>query len=217
MPSLSSYDRGRLEFEGRRYKKDIQAAHDAQRRLFKPIDAYNKKRASLRKRKFSLFTVHCLGNHDQGRINTAISIHPELEGMIGVKDLNYEKYWNVIVPFKEVGMLNGVLFSHYFSSGVKGQPISGENIGNSLIRKNLGSSIQGHTHTYDLKQMVCADGTVTFGLSCGCFTHPEMLYDWNANTAHMWRNCITILHNVWEGGFDKFELLEHDYVMRRYT
>ena len=37
MPSLSSYDRGTKGFEGRRYKKDVKAVIDAQKKLFAPI------------------------------------------------------------------------------------------------------------------------------------------------------------------------------------
>ena len=37
LPSLSSYDKGTKGFEGRRYKKDIDAVIDAQKKLFAPI------------------------------------------------------------------------------------------------------------------------------------------------------------------------------------
>src|SRR5678815_49120 len=37
MPSLSSYDVGKKSFEGRRYVKDIEAAHEAQTALLEPL------------------------------------------------------------------------------------------------------------------------------------------------------------------------------------
>src|SRR5690606_20662253 len=37
MCSLSSYDRGKKAFEGRRYKKDIEASHEAMMKLMTPI------------------------------------------------------------------------------------------------------------------------------------------------------------------------------------
>lgn len=217
MPSLSSYDRGTRLFEGRRYHLDVEAALDAQKKLFAPIERYNKMCASNKKRKYKLGTAHCLGNHDDGRIQKVTNANPELHGVISVDNLQYNKYWDTVVPFKQVGMLNGVLFSHYFTSGVKGMPIGGENVGGSLLRKNLLSSIQGHAHTYDVKQMVRADGTKAFGMSCGCYTHPDMKQDWNSDTAHMWRNCITVLHNLNDGSFDKLEIIEQDYLLRHYT
>ena len=41
MPSLSSYDFGKRSFEGRRYKDDINAAHDAMAALLEPMEEYN--------------------------------------------------------------------------------------------------------------------------------------------------------------------------------
>ena len=43
MPSLCSYDKGTKGFEGRRYWKDVNAAIDAQERMFKPIRKAKKK------------------------------------------------------------------------------------------------------------------------------------------------------------------------------
>ncbi len=41
MPSLSAYDIGKKSFEGRRYKKDIEVAHEAMAKLLTPLTAYN--------------------------------------------------------------------------------------------------------------------------------------------------------------------------------
>ena len=49
MDSLSSYDKGKKQFEGRRYKKDIDHAHDA-------LDKFNKGLEGRRPRKI----CHCL-------------------------------------------------------------------------------------------------------------------------------------------------------------
>ena len=46
MSSLSSYDKGTKGFEGRRFKKDIVSAIDAQVKLFAPLKKFN-----LQKRK----------------------------------------------------------------------------------------------------------------------------------------------------------------------
>jgi hypothetical protein len=37
MPSLSSYDKGKKSFEGRRYKHDVEAVHSAMDILLKPL------------------------------------------------------------------------------------------------------------------------------------------------------------------------------------
>ena len=59
MPSLCSYDKGTKGFEGRRYKKDIEAAILAQEMMFKPI-----RQAKKRLPRFIMTT----GNHDYGRL-----------------------------------------------------------------------------------------------------------------------------------------------------
>ena len=55
MPSLSSYDVGKRSFEGRRYKRDIEAAKQAMGLLMEPIQA-----ARGYKPRLELF----LGNHE---------------------------------------------------------------------------------------------------------------------------------------------------------
>jgi hypothetical protein len=44
MPSLSSYDKGKKSFEGRRYKADIEAGNLGMRMLQAPLVALNKKK-----------------------------------------------------------------------------------------------------------------------------------------------------------------------------
>ena len=52
MPSLSSYDKGTKGFEGRRYKKDVNAVIDAQEKLFAPIKSYNKRQAEKHRTRY---------------------------------------------------------------------------------------------------------------------------------------------------------------------
>ena len=102
MPSLSSYDKGTKGFEGRRYKKDVKAVIDAQEKLFAPI-----KRIRGYKPKLHM----CLGNHED-RITRAINNTPELDGAIGIEDLQYEKFGWKITPFKKCVPIKGITFSH---------------------------------------------------------------------------------------------------------
>ena len=115
MPSLSMYDKGTKGFEGKRYKKDIEAVIDAQEKMFAPI-------RKARGYKPKLYMT--LGNHED-RIDRAVNSTPELDGAIGVQDLQYEKYgWNV-TPFKKSVTIKGITFSHYFTSGVAGRSCTG--------------------------------------------------------------------------------------------
>ena len=136
MPSLSSYDKGTKGFEGRRYKKDVKAVIDAQEKLFAPI-----KKVRGYKPKLHM----CLGNHED-RITRAVNTTPELEGAIGIEDLKYKEFGWKVTPFKKCVTIKGITFSHYFSSGVMGRPISSVHIGYALITKLHCSAVQGHSH-----------------------------------------------------------------------
>jgi hypothetical protein len=216
MPSLSSYDKGTKGFEGRRYKKDILAVHDALEKLHKPINQYNSRRAKNKKQQYKPRWVMCLGNHED-RISRAVNMSAELEGTIGVEDLKFEEYGWEVHPFLEIVIIDGIAYSHYFVSGVASRPISGENIGKTLINKNMMSSVQGHSHIFDHAERTRADGTKLFGMSCGCFSHPEQIEGWNKATHHMWWMGIVILNEVdGEGYYDDLQSITTRKLMRDY-
>lgn len=62
MESLSSYDKGKKSFEGRRYLKDIEAAVDAQEKLFYWVNQMENKPRM----------VMCIGNHECVSLDTEI-------------------------------------------------------------------------------------------------------------------------------------------------
>lgn len=216
MPSLSSYDKGRKSFEGRRYKKDVEVTLDAQEKLFGPTKMWNKRRSKNKKAQYHPITIHTLGNHDCGRIKRVCEMHPELDGTISTSDLKYDEYWDHVVPFKHKVDVNGVLVSHYFTTGVKGSPVGGENPAKILLAKNFMSCMQGHTHYYDHKELSRGDGSKIFGLVGGCFVHPDMVEEWNADTAHIWQNCITILTDLNDGFYSGFSKISQEELLRKY-
>lgn len=64
MPSLSSYDKGKKSFEGRRYTDDIKAAHNAMKAFMQPIwDEQNSQRKN-KKKIYKPRMVLTLGNHE---------------------------------------------------------------------------------------------------------------------------------------------------------
>lgn len=208
MPSLSSYDKGKKSFEGRRYKRDVASIIDAQEKLFTA--------AQLDRARVPVRTVLLLGNHDQGRISKFCELHPELDGAISIDDLKYNDYWDKVVNFKDTININGVVCSHYFTSGVKGMPISGENPARQLLLKNHMSSIQGHSHTWDLKEMSNRQGSKLFGLVAGCWVHPKMVEGWNKDTVHFWDNSITVLRNVHKGTYESLSKYSMEYLTSVY-
>jgi len=195
MPSLSSYDRGTKGFEGRRYKRDVEAVTDAQARLVNPIRKYIERRRKGPSERYSPRFVMCLGNHED-RISRAVNSQPELDGAIGIHDLQFEHFGWEVIPFQSPIVIDGIAYCHYFASGVAGRPISGENIGKTLVAKNLMSSIQGHSHIFDHSERTRADGQKLFGMSVGCYSHPDMKEGWNTATEHMWWRGVVILEEV---------------------
>lgn len=200
MGSLSSYDRGKRAFEGRRYRLDIEAVHDALKRINKPLEDYNRQKKSIRKAQRSLPIKKMLyGNHDMYRIERAINASPELEGVLDVKDLRYEEYGWQTYPFKQPVEIEGIWLNHYFPSGVKGEAISGFAVANSLLQKNFASSIVGHSHLFDYAIRKRPDGQSIIGLSTGWFGEKPTYED---ATESLWWSGLIYLRDVKSGVFD---------------
>jgi hypothetical protein len=81
LPSLSTYDRGKREAEGKRYVKDIAAVRRAQELLLKPIQDYNRTATE----KYNPRRVITKGNHEF-RITREIEENPRFEGRFEESD-----------------------------------------------------------------------------------------------------------------------------------
>ena len=211
MESLSSYDKGKRDYEGRRYIKDIKAAKDAMAVLLKPRDDYN---ANMRKWKMKQYLpeMHLtLGNHEY-RIERAIQDDPKLDGFMSVDDLGYESFGWTVHPFLNVVELDGVYYSHYFCNPLSGRPYGGENIGIRL--KNIGMSfVAGHQQIYMLGVKSLSNGKRIRGLIQGAaYLHDEKYRGPQGNSE--WRG-IFILHEVHDGDYSLLEV-SLDYLCRRY-
>ena len=73
-PSLSSYDRGKLCFEGRRYRSDVEAGKAAMEKFLAPI----RKAKGYRPR-----VIFTMGNHEH-RVQRVVDEDSRLQGAIGV-------------------------------------------------------------------------------------------------------------------------------------
>lgn len=187
MPSLCTYDRGKIDFEGRRYKNDLAATRDALHLLQKGMGKYNPRKIML------------LGNHEH-RINKALALQPELDGIISTDDLKYQDWGWEVFDFKYPVEINGVTFCHYMPSGVMGYPISGENAASKLIAKNHTSCVVGHSHLMDYAERTDPFGKRILGLSAGCFFEHDEAYAGPANQMY-WRG-VQMLRRVKDGEYD---------------
>lgn len=217
MPSLSSYDKGTRGFEGRRYWKDVEVTRDAQAKLFGPVIKHNARQAKNKKQQYKPRTVMIGGNHEEGRISKVTQMHPELHETITMGDLHFDLYWDEYIPYKAIGFVEGFAFSHYFVSGLMGRPIGGENAAKALLAKQGMSCIAGHSHLLDFAVRTRADGKKMMGLVAGCYVHPGMVEGWNANTASLWWNGITMLKGVDNGWAEDVQFVSQETLRNRYA
>jgi hypothetical protein len=205
-PSLSSYDKGKRAFEGRRYKRDVEAAQFAMQAFLGPIEEHNKSgRKPWRPR-----MVLVLGNHEN-RVNRATNDDPMLEGMLSVKDLAYEEYGWEVHDFLEVVLIEGVAFSHYFTSGVMGRPVT---TAQALLNKKHQSCVAFHQQGLQIATSHRADGTLLTSIISGsCYEHDEDYMGPQGNKP--WRGFL-MLHAVQNGSFDLMPV-SLDYVNRKYA
>jgi len=209
MESLSSYDRGTKNFEGRRYRSDIEAAHAAQDALFAPINEYNKKAKSNHEKRYIPQKIMLLGNHDH-RINKVINEDAKLDGTISIADLKYEEYGWEVHPFLQPVVVNGVAFCHYFTSGVMGRPCTSASL--QLQKKHM-SCISGHQQGFQIHTEYNAAGKRLTSIIAGsCYEHQEDYMGPQGN--NHWRG-IMMLFNVDQGEFDMVPV-PLSYLARKY-
>lgn len=199
MPSLSSYDKGRKSFEGRRYHQDIAAGRDALKRFAEPIEAFNRSKRKNGKKQYRPSKKSLIGNHEE-RIIRACEISPELAGTLSYADFGFEEYGWEVHNFLEVVNVDGINFSHYFASGVLGRAIGGEHPAASLLKKQFESCVAGHLHLRDFAQRTTASGNTICGLLAGCFFEHYEQYAGPAN--NMWWRGLVMLHEAKDGIFD---------------
>lgn len=196
MPSLSSYDRGTRSFEGRRYKKDVEAVHEAMAVLFNPIDEYNARQRKNGKKQYLPRLVLTLGNHEQ-RIQRAVDLDPKLEGVLSIGDLKYHEFGWEVYPFLDVVVIDGVAYSHYFTSGVLGRPATSAA---AQLNKKHQSCVAGHQQGLQVHMAQRADGKrLTSVIAGSCYEHDEDYMGPQGN--RHWRGCL-MLHSVADGEFD---------------
>ena len=199
MPSLSSYDRGKKQMEGRRVVADIFAGNDGFALLDAPISAvpkWNPRKVLLR------------GNHEN-RITRAIDSDPQLEGLLSL-DLLDSKDWEVH-DFLEVVEAGGIFYSHYFYHPQTGRPYGGQNVETRL--KTIGHSFtMGHQQglLYGLRALTTGR---QHGLIAGsCYLADEEYRGPQGNAE--WRG-IVVCNQVENGSYD-IMTVSLDYLCRRF-
>lgn len=209
MPSLSSYDVGKKSFEGRRYKNDVEAVHEAMSVLLEPMQDYNHRRVVNKKAVYKPRMILTLGNHEH-RIERAVNADPKLEGVLETGDLAYHEFGWEVYPFLDVVVVDGVAYSHYFTSGVLGRPAT--SAAAQLAKKHM-SCVAGHQQGLQISMAQRADGRRLTSIIAGsCYEHDEDYLGPQGN--QHWRG-ILMLHEVNDGQFDHMPV-SLDYLKKKY-
>lgn len=209
MPSLSVYDVGKKAFEGRTYNDDIVAGNKAMDVLMSPIVAEQKRLRENKKKVWKPKKIFLIGNHEH-RIERAIESDRKLEGLIGYSDFNLKKYNWEVYDFLEVAVVNGIAYSHYFTSGVMGRPVSNPGL---LLQKKHMSCIMGHVQDRAISFSKRADNSRITGIFAGiCYQHDEdyLTPQTNGSWSGIW-----MLNEVNKGSFDEMPI-SLTYLRKKY-
>lgn len=205
MPSLSSYDKGRKSFEGRRYRKDIDAARRGMELLVSQFAG---------RRTYNPRMVLTLGNHEQ-RINRAVESASELEGTISTDDLEYAQFGWDSHEFLKVVTIDGIAYSHFFPRAGSGKVVQtrngAPNAKAQLVREGR-SCTSGHAQGIDIACLPLS-GRLQWGLIAGsCYLHKEDYLGPQGN--NHWRG-VVLKNGVKRGSYSPI-LVDLDYLKERY-
>jgi predicted phosphodiesterase len=187
--SLSWFDKGKKAFEGRRYRKDVDAVNDALAKMHEGMGKFKPKRL-----------VHIGGNHDDERIQKAVAQAPELDGMLSVDDMDFRaRGWDV-VPFLKPLAIGGVRFRHYVPKLGLRKAHSGDYALYHIMKQEHASCVVGHSHRLQYAT-ITGGGKRFVSASVGCYFEHDEPWATEDDNASFWRG-ICILRNVRGGLFD---------------
>lgn len=185
MESLSSYDKGKIGFEGRRYIKDIDQAKRAMDLLIDPIadvgGGYDPR------------MVFTMGNHEAPRIERVCEFSPELEGLVSADDLGYEEWGWEVYPFLYVAHVDGIAYSHYF---VNPDSLMSNALGGTMLNRlsKLGQSFtMGHQQHFLYGERSVLGRTMHGVVAGTCYPYYDEYRGPQSNDN--WRGLV-VKHNV---------------------
>lgn len=196
-PSLSSYDKGKLSFEGRRLKADLDSGKRGMELLLGPLRDLQTKQKADKKKIYNPRLVFCLGNHEERLIRVPIN-NSEFDGFIGYDLLGLEHQGWEVHDFLKPVEIDGIYFVHYLSNPFNGRPYGGSCL-NQL--KTVGKSfVVGHKQTLDVAIRPTLDGKMQLGIIAGAsYPHEENYKGYQGNT-HF--RGVIMLHEAHEGYAD---------------
>lgn len=204
MPSCSMHDvPGSKSFAAQNYKEDILAVHRGMKAFMEPI------KAEMDRTGWKPRLVFCLGNHEH-RIARTLEAIPKLDGLIGLPDLELERWGWEVFPFLEPVEIAGITFSHYFPSGQMGRPIGSAR---AMLTKLHTSAVAGHQQGRDIAFGKRANGKqITCIIAGSAYIHDEGYL--NPQTNNHWRG-FYMLNDCVDGEFEE-KAVSMKYLARKY-
>lgn len=211
MRSLNTYDtRYPQAIVNQSYEEDIDSYNDSQERLRWKFRHSKKKRP---------FWVGMEGNHEN-RIKKALAHDPRLEGQrygVSFSHLQTDQWFDEYHPYENsapsIASYDGVLYSHFFSSGNYGTATSGTHHAYTLLQNNNSSSTCGHSHK---RSIYFKDGSLPTGIiGCvvGCYKGKDEAWAGQANK-DWWRGVVVkreLSNGYYEPQFISLESLRREY------
>lgn len=193
-PSLSSYDKGKRVFEGRRLKDDIDAGHAGMKRLLKPLNELQQRQKYFKKKIYQPRMVFTMGNHCD-RFDRLANDMPELDGIVGTKTLNLEQYGWEVHPFLKPVEIEGIHFVHYLANPFSGKPYGGTAL--SQLKTVGCSFVVGHKQVLDMAMHPRLNGSMQIGVINGaCYPHDE---DYKGHQGNNHFRGVVMLNEVKDG------------------
>lgn len=191
------------------FDQEIELYHDANRKIFDPIEKYNNTQARFKKKKYQPRKIIVKGNHTH-RLDKWQGTK-ECNKLLRFKENGYEVY-EYLYPAE----INGTLFAHYFYSD-RIKPWASN--ATELIECTMRSAVCGHTHRLSFECRGDVEGKKYFGLSAGCYLDPEQIMDYlGPQGGKDWWSGVTMLHEMdREPGFFSPEFIAINEVIKEYA
>lgn len=219
MPSLCSYDRGKLAFEGRRYQDDIASAYMAREFVYYPVNLWLNKQRDFHRKIPKVQHIALGGNHFEGRINAFVSDNPELEGVLSTNHAQYANFGVSYVPFLVPKNVDGIWYTHYWQQRSSSRPLgTGKYPATGLLRDKLCSTVVGHSHVLDRATTMSGINQRLYALSAGCFLDPDEKESYAGQSNFNWWKGIILLHGVDNGfPYGGEEFIPAETLIREYS
>lgn len=208
-PTCSDYEQpGGMAMEGGRIQNDIWVGNEGFKKFNAPIVEEVRRQRKNRKVPWAPRKVFTFGNHED-RLDRIAARCAKWEGLIGTELCDTQDFERF--PFLQIAWVEGVAYSHYFSSPHSGKPIGGT--AQNRITKIGSSFVQGHQQGLDFGTKLMGNGKTLTGVVAGsCYVHIEK-YRGNQGQRHF--RGLVVLNEVREGEFQPMAV-SLDFLCRKY-